>query len=135
MLRGSNNQNLKVIRALCSEIIATRTEDGRQTTHKFPFHELCWHSQAELKMPLTTTGSKAHHICAPSFPKIFTSLYCSPELFRMFTRHFETSALNVPKTILNTTSSQGPCSAPEPQFSFSFARSTTSYFWVQSILI
>ncbi len=30
-LRGSNNQNLKEIRALGSEIIATRTDDGRTT--------------------------------------------------------------------------------------------------------
>ena len=25
--------------------------DGRRTTDKFRFHELCWHSQAELKIP------------------------------------------------------------------------------------
>ncbi len=27
-----------------------RTTDGRLTTDKFRFHELCWHSQAELKI-------------------------------------------------------------------------------------
>ncbi len=43
---GSKNQNLKEIRALGSEIIAM---DGRWTRDKFQFHELCWHSQAELK--------------------------------------------------------------------------------------
>ncbi len=52
--RGSNNQNLKEIRVLFSEVIATQTEgrwmDDGQTTVKFRFHELCWHSQAELNM-------------------------------------------------------------------------------------
>ncbi len=33
------NQNLKEIRALGSDIIATRTDDGRQT--KVPYHDLC----------------------------------------------------------------------------------------------
>ncbi len=28
------------------------TDDGRRTTDEFWFHELCWHSQAELKMRL-----------------------------------------------------------------------------------
>ena len=43
--RGSHNWNLKGICSIGSEIIATRTDDG-----KFRFHELCWHSQAELKI-------------------------------------------------------------------------------------
>ncbi len=38
----------KKIRALCSEIIATRMDD-RHTTDKFRFHKLFGHSQAELK--------------------------------------------------------------------------------------
>ncbi len=35
---GSNNQNMKEIRGLGSEIIAAQTDDGRQTTEKFWFH-------------------------------------------------------------------------------------------------
>ncbi len=38
--KSSNNQNLKEIHTLGTEIIATRTEDGRQATDKFRFHEL-----------------------------------------------------------------------------------------------
>ncbi len=46
--KGSNNQNLKEIRALGSEIIATRTDDGRQTTDdRQKSHTMI---QAELKM-------------------------------------------------------------------------------------
>ena len=45
--KESNNQNLKPIRTLGSEIIATQID--RLTTDKFRFHELCWQSQAELK--------------------------------------------------------------------------------------
>ncbi len=52
--RGSHNQNLKEIRALGSEITAPRT--ARRSTDEFRFHELCWHSQAELKMTWSTVG-------------------------------------------------------------------------------
>ena len=46
--KGSNIQNLKEIRALGSEKIAARTDKGWQT--KLPYHDLCWQSQAELKI-------------------------------------------------------------------------------------
>ncbi len=49
-VRGSNNLNLKEIRELGAEIIATLTEDGLmdgRTMDESQFHELCWHSQAE----------------------------------------------------------------------------------------
>ncbi len=48
------------IRALGSEIIATRTDNGR-TTDKFRFHDLCWQSQAELKK---TIRYEATNMCA-----------------------------------------------------------------------
>ena len=56
--RASNNQNLKEIRALGSEIIVSRT-DGRQTTDKLRFHELCRHSQAELKIDSVNSPGEA----------------------------------------------------------------------------
>ncbi len=40
MPKGKQQPNLKESRALGSEIIATRTEDGR-TTDKLRFYELC----------------------------------------------------------------------------------------------
>ncbi len=56
--RESNNQNLKeILRALGSEIIAShgRTDHRRRTDGlaKFRFHEVWWHSQAELKLPIS----------------------------------------------------------------------------------
>ncbi len=47
MVQGKLQLNLKEIHAIGSEIIYAT--DGRRTADEFRFHELCWHSQAELK--------------------------------------------------------------------------------------
>ena len=46
-----------------------RTDDGRQTTDEFRFHELCWHSLAELKISIIRKMSE----CRAKLSEIWAS--------------------------------------------------------------
>ncbi len=49
MVQGKQQPKFQEIRTFGSEIIMSRTE-GWRGTDELRFHELCWHSQAELEM-------------------------------------------------------------------------------------